>query len=201
MIGTENIANSLEARQREREYIENLKANLNMVKAYRSKDEADEVGREFRETHKEVKQEYDKVYREKNKDKKRENDGLYRENNKEYLKIQKGLKFECECGGRYTNCPKQEHMRSNKHQEHLKSLDNSQYCIFIVFIITKILIQDSNVKKKIKTRDISFSFLMLLPFFSSISNLSNRSFIAVNNISVSDTSFDFCFISSIQTLY
>ena len=124
LIGTENIANSMEARQREREYIEKLKANLNMVKAYRSKDEADEVGREFRETHKEEKKEYDKVYRENNKEKKRENDRLYRENNKDYLKIQKGLKFECECGGRYTNCHKQEHMRSNKHQEYLKLLDD-----------------------------------------------------------------------------
>ena len=124
LIGTEKIANSLEARQREIEYIEKLKANLNMVKAYRSKDEADEVGREFREAHKEEKKEYDKVYRENNKEKKRENDRLYRENNKDYLKIQKGLKFECECGGRYTNCHKQEHMRSNKHQEYLKTLDS-----------------------------------------------------------------------------
>ena len=35
LISTENIANALEARKREREYIEELKANLNMFKAYR----------------------------------------------------------------------------------------------------------------------------------------------------------------------
>ena len=123
LIRTENIVNSLEARKREREYIEELKANLNMVKAYRSQEEADELGRQFRENHKEEKKEYDKIYRDNNKDRKRENDRVYRENNKDYLKIQKGLKFECECGGRYTNCHKQEHIRSNKHQEYLKTLE------------------------------------------------------------------------------
>ena len=124
LIGTENILNSLEARQREREYIEKLKANLNMVKAYRSKEEADVVGREFRENHKEEKKEYDKLYRENNKEKRQENYRIYRENNKDYLKTQKGLKFECERGGRYTNCHKQEHMRSKKHQEYLQSLND-----------------------------------------------------------------------------
>ena len=124
LIGTEKSLIHWKQDSARENNIEKLKANLNMVKAYRSKDEADEVGREFREAHKEEKKEYDKVYRENNKEKKRENDRLYRENNKDYLKIQKGLKFECECGGRYTNCHKQEHMRSNKHQEYLKTLDS-----------------------------------------------------------------------------
>ena len=124
LISTESVTNSLEARRREREITEQLQADLNMIRAFRSKEEADEIGREFRVKHKEEKKEYDKIYRENNKERKRENDRVYRENNKDYLKMQKGLKFECECGGRYINCHKQEHIRSNKHQEYLKSLQD-----------------------------------------------------------------------------
>ena len=101
-----------EARKREREYIEELK----------SKPEANQLGKIFRENHKEEKKEYDKEYRENNKEHRQENSRTYRENKKDYLKVQKGLKFECGCGGRYTNCHKQEHMRSNKHQEYLKTI-------------------------------------------------------------------------------
>ena len=53
------------------------------------------------------------------------NDRVYREDNKEYLKLQKGLKFDCECGGRFTNCHKQEHLRSKKHQDYLQNIRTS----------------------------------------------------------------------------
>ena len=118
LISTENISNSLEARKREREYTEELKANLNMVKAYRSQAEADEVGREFRERHREEKKEYDKVYREVNKEKKRENDKIYRENNRDKLLA----KIECICGNTYAHKNKSRHEKCKKHQEYLQSL-------------------------------------------------------------------------------
>ena len=45
LISTESFANSLEARRREREITEEIQANVNMVRPFRSKEEADEVGR------------------------------------------------------------------------------------------------------------------------------------------------------------
>ena len=99
LISIENIVSSLEARKREREYIEELKANLNMVKAYRSQEETNELGKIFRENDKEEKKEYDKIYRENNKDRKRENDKIYRENNGDKLLA----KVECACGNTYVH--------------------------------------------------------------------------------------------------
>ena len=130
-INTHECCDAFEARKIEREYVEELKASLNKhipsrtKKQYAedTKEHIQEYQKEYCSNHKEEKKEYDKIYRENNKDRKRENDRLYRENNKDYLKIQKGLKFECECGGRYTNCHKQEHIRSNKHQNYLKTLE------------------------------------------------------------------------------
>ena len=51
----------------------------------RSKEEADEVGREFRENHKEEKKEYDKAYRENNKEHRQEISRIYRESNRDKL--------------------------------------------------------------------------------------------------------------------
>ena len=98
-----------------------------MIRAFRSKEEAHEVGREFREKHKEEKKEYDKLYREHNKDKKRETDRLYREKNQERIKEQKGQRFICVCGSPYTQCHKREHERTKKHQEYLNNQATEEY--------------------------------------------------------------------------
>ena len=73
LIRTKSVTSSFEARRREREVMEELQANFNMVRASNSKEEAGEVGREFRENHKEEKKEYDKEYSEVKKEKKRDN--------------------------------------------------------------------------------------------------------------------------------
>ena len=119
LISTEGVANSLEARRREREITEQLQANLNMVRAFRSKEEADEVGREFRENHKEEKKEYDKVYRENNKEHRQEISKVYRKNNRDKLLA----KTECACGNTYVYKNKSRHERSNKHQNYLNTLE------------------------------------------------------------------------------
>ena len=103
--------------KKEREVIEELQAILNMVRAFRSKEEANEVGREFREIHKEEKKEYDKVYREANEKKKRDNDKIYRENNRDKLLA----KIECACGNTYFHKNKSRHEKCKKHQECLKT--------------------------------------------------------------------------------
>lgn len=50
---------------------------------------AGRTNQEYREVHKEVKQEYDKQYREENKDRKRETDKQYREKNDDVIKAKK----------------------------------------------------------------------------------------------------------------
>ncbi len=55
---------------------------------------------------KEYKKEYNKVYYEKNKDRIKE-------------------KFNCECGGKYTNKRKKAHFRTKKHQNYISSLSSS----------------------------------------------------------------------------
>ena len=77
---------------------------------------------EYRQEHKEDKKEYDKTYRENNVDRKRENDKLYRESHKDEVKEKKYKPYECKCGGKYTQCHKAEHERSNRHKQYLNSL-------------------------------------------------------------------------------
>ena len=42
----------------------------------------------------------------------------YRINNKDKIKIHKSTKNQCVCGGCYTNCHKQMHMRTSKHMQY-----------------------------------------------------------------------------------
>ena len=122
LINTIECCEVLEARKIEREYLEKLKASLNKTIPSRTKkqyttdtkEHIQAYQKEYALNHKQEKKDYDKVYRENNEERKRENDRVYREDNKECLKLQKGLKFDCECGGRFTNCHKQEHLRSKK---------------------------------------------------------------------------------------
>ena len=84
-----------------------------MVRAFRSKEEADEVGGEFRESHKEKKKEYDKLYRENNKEHRQEISKSYRKNKRDTLLS----KIECACGNTYVHKNKSRHEQSNKHQD------------------------------------------------------------------------------------
>ena len=67
--------------------------------------------KEYREANKEKITEEGKIYRENNKEKIVEKNKKYREKNKE--KINK--KYDCECGGKYINSHKQNHLKTIKH--------------------------------------------------------------------------------------
>ena len=54
---------------------------------------------------------YDKKYREENKEKVAKKHKKYYEANKE----NKFKKYTCDCGGKYTHCQKQRHLRTIKH--------------------------------------------------------------------------------------
>ena len=79
--------------------------------------------------------EYKKAYREINKDKINEKNKEYYDNNKEYFKEHNkeyydnnkeriNEKNNCQCGGLYTNANKSKHIKSQKHQNYIKTLNN-----------------------------------------------------------------------------
>ena len=77
------------------------------------------AGREINESYKLS----NKRYRERNKHTKHNYDMLYREANKELIRVKKNAKHKCDCGGKYTNGVKARHMKSQKHLQYMKSLN------------------------------------------------------------------------------
>ena len=84
LINTECCENALEARRREREYIEQLNATLNQIKRpVRTTEEANEYRKEYYEENKEDIKQKNKQYRIDNADVVKERAKIYRENHKE----------------------------------------------------------------------------------------------------------------------
>jgi len=95
----------------ERWYVENT-ANTNLNKCIPNRG-----GKEYRELNKEHYKEYyesnKKMITKKNKE--------YRELHKEMIKEQKNEKHNCECGGKYTNANKNQHLKTKIHQTFISS--------------------------------------------------------------------------------
>ena len=91
-----------EVRQREEYWRCYLNANLNMIKAFRTKEQEIEDKKYYRDNNKETRAEYDKKLYEKNKD-------LRKEHQKE--------KITCECGCVINRASKSLHIKSKKHAE------------------------------------------------------------------------------------
>lgn len=104
----------LDALKKEREYIESLGATLNKQVPTRTQ-------KEYRESHKEVAKEYSKEYRIQHKkylnDKKKD---WYEEN-----KDRMNEHIICLCGGKYTKCHKNIHLKTKKHQQYIESLNKT----------------------------------------------------------------------------
>jgi hypothetical protein len=101
VIQTDNEANKIEEKWRKE-----LDAKLNMKKAFRSKEDL-----------KAYKKEKDAKRRRDNKEYIKERDKQYREKNAEEIKAKKNEKFTCECGGKYTNQNKHQHLKTKKHKD------------------------------------------------------------------------------------
>ena len=54
-------------------------------------------------------------YRADNKEKLKEQTKEWRENNKDKIKDRESIKYDCECGGKYTCASKARHLKTNKH--------------------------------------------------------------------------------------
>lgn len=121
-----------DAKKRERYWIEELKATLNMVLPSRTKKEylkdKDEYFKEKRkdyyENNKEIILDKLKIYRENNKDKFKEKDKKYRENNKEIIAEKTKEKIECECGCFIRRTDIVRHKRTKKHNDLIQLVCN-----------------------------------------------------------------------------
>jgi len=83
-----------EAEKRETEIMKELKASMNMVKSYATKEETKERFRMYRDTHKEEIKERRKVYRETHKEEIKKKDKMYRETHKEEIKEKRKIRYE-----------------------------------------------------------------------------------------------------------
>ena len=123
--------------EREQYWIEQLKPELNTIRAianpnydkecrkkYRdeNKDKIKEIQKKFYEEHKEEVLEKMKEYREENKDKIKERKSKYREENKEKIKEEKSIQITCDCGSITSNCHLSRHNKSIKHLKYLDTL-------------------------------------------------------------------------------
>ena len=116
-----------ELRKREGELIKEI-GTLNQRIAGRSKEEHN----------KEYKQNNKDIINEKRRERRRENpektkadtqrhSKAHREKHKEELQIKASVKFDCPCGGKYTQGHKHEHMNSKRHLKYLGTFNEEDY--------------------------------------------------------------------------
>ena len=93
-------------------YMDNLDSLLKYQKSYY-------------ENNKEKKINHQNEYSIKNKEKIADYKKIYRENNKQKIKDYQNKKFNCVCGGKYTNQNKLCHENSVKHLKYINNLNNA----------------------------------------------------------------------------
>ena len=114
-----------EAERRENEVIKELKASMNMINSFRTKEELKEYmkeyDKEYREANKLKLNEYKKEYKKNNKLKIQEYKKEYREANKSKI----NEKVKCECGCEIVKHKLKRHQATKKHLEKMKNIDVS----------------------------------------------------------------------------
>ena len=99
-----------EATSRERHFMEQLNANLNTLCPVRTREENLEY--------------WSKIYTENREAKIEDQKKRYEKNKEDILKKHK-VKYDCECGGKYTHADKQKHFRTNIHKTHLQNITDN----------------------------------------------------------------------------
>ena len=82
-----------------------LGANLNMIKSFRTDDEFKNRA---------------KIYYDNNKEERKKASNEYRKKNIEKISAKNSVKYNCECGGKYTYQHKNRHFKSNIHLKYIK---------------------------------------------------------------------------------
>ena len=103
--------NKREAEQEEDKYMLELKANMNMVRAFLTEEEKKEYKKQYREGNKEK----NKEYRETNKERIQEIKKEYYETNKNTILEKLKEKITCKCGCEVVKHHKARHERTKKH--------------------------------------------------------------------------------------
>ena len=101
-------SNKMEAEQKEREIIEQLKPTLNKSSPYRTPEER-----------KQYKQQWHNEHREQDLERSRN----WYLTNKDVLNEQRKVKTVCECGTECRKCDYSRHLKSQRHREYVKLLD------------------------------------------------------------------------------
>ena len=118
-IHQQDIENNRMAEKIEENFRLDLKANMNMCRAYRSEEDKKEYKKEYckewRENNSDYIKEQAKEYYQNNKEYKKEKHKEYYENNREHIKQQYSKKYECECGCQIRLGDLARHKRSQKH--------------------------------------------------------------------------------------
>jgi hypothetical protein len=96
-----------------------------------------EYGEEYREKNKDMIREKKKRYNEKNKENIAEYHKEYRKNHKETISGKRTKKEQCICGITFTRCHKARHMKTNKHQSYINSIEFYQDVYDMVKSIVK----------------------------------------------------------------
>ena len=138
-IKREICIDSIDARKKEQELIEELNAKMNTCRSYISEEEKKKNHKDYNLKNKEEINEYQKEYNlknkeyikknqkenyEKNKEKILEKQKDYYLKNKERIKEKNKEKINCICGSIFLKCNKSKHERLLKHKEYLSSLSN-----------------------------------------------------------------------------
>ena len=101
------IRNSEVIQKRKRDYLERNRSEINIKQRLHYHNNKDEYA------------EKNKLYRMNNTDVLKQKSKEYRDKNRDEINQKKSLKFDCACGGVYTNGHKSRHMKSQKHQNWL----------------------------------------------------------------------------------
>ena len=131
LIESINANSKDELHAREKHYIKSLKC-VNKVIPTRTKKEyyhdnfdlIREMKIEYKKQNREKLKQKDKEYRDNHKEEIKIRDKKYREANLDKIHAFKNKKTDCPCGGSYTHCHKALHLRTIKHQNYIKSLDD-----------------------------------------------------------------------------
>ena len=115
-----SLQNNLEARKKERYYIEQLNATLNSNLPYRDKGE---VGKLWYDNNKEKVLQKISDFRNTNPEIIAERKKQYRLKNIEQIKIKQSERCDCECGKSYTLSHKSTHKQSKRHCMYLNSVE------------------------------------------------------------------------------
>jgi hypothetical protein len=118
--------------RRERYYIETLKASLNIKipthtkKEYRikNKEKIQSKFKEYRIKNKEKIDTLNHEYYQKNNELLKQKTREYREKNKALIKEKRTQKIKCECGAEFQKITKCRHIKTKRHLEYLKTLEN-----------------------------------------------------------------------------